>query len=351
MPNIPAFQTLRACYHLWDYKRLFRTGMNLRQIELLRALIRCETTVGAGEQLGLSQPAVSNALRQLEKQIGFPLFERINNRLFPTEEARMIFAESEPIFAMHSALAARVHDLKEHRTGLVRIMATPPLGYSAVPIALRNFLERRPQVRVFFDVRRFENVLRAIEEGEAELGFVMGLRKTPPTLESEMLFEGEMVCVMQRDHPLASREVIAPADLRGERLIALERGTRMGTLLREAFAQAQEPFAYAVEVRYANAACVLAENGVGVAVVDPLSAMYGHYPSLIALPFAPRTLVSASVVRSRKRSLSAQAQAFLDDMRLAAREAATKLKPARSSCPPPDRPEPSSRSIPIPRAT
>lgn len=305
--------------------------MNLRQIELLRALIRCKTTVGAGEQLGLSQPAVSNALRQLEKQIGFPLFERINNRLFPTEEARMIFAESEPIFTQHSALAARVRDLKEHRTGHVRIMATPPLGYSAVPIALRTFLGRRPDVRVFFDVRRFENVLLALEEGEAELGFVMGLRKTPPTLESEILFEGEMVCVMRREHPLAGRSAIRPADLRGERMIALERGTRMGTLLREAFAEAQEPFAYAVEVRYANAACVLAENGVGVAVVDPLSAMYGHYPGLTALPFTPRTLVSASVVRSRKRSLSAPARAFLDDMRLAAQEAATRLGPARPS--------------------
>jgi DNA-binding transcriptional LysR family regulator len=299
--------------------------MNLRQIEVLRALIRCETTVGAGQELGLSQPAVSNALKQLETQLGFALFERINNRLFPTEEARTIYAESEPIFTMHSALAARVRDLKEHRTGLVRIIATPPLGYSAVPIALKRFLGRSPKIRVFFDVRRFENTLSAVEDGHAELGFVMGLRDTPATLASETLFEGHMVCVMRQDHQLASRPVIRPSDLKNEPLIALEHGTRMGTLLRKAFAEASEVFSYAVEVRYANAACVLAENGIGVAVVDPLSAMYGHYPNLVALPFEPRTAVSASVVYSKKRSLSAPAQAFLQDMRLAVREATDAL--------------------------
>ena len=135
-----------------------------------------------------------------------------------------------------------------------------------------------------------------------------------------------MVCVMRKDHPLARHAVIRPSDLGQVPLIALEHGTRMGTLLRKAFAEAGEAFNYAVEVRYANAACVLAENGIGVAVVDPLSAMYGHYPNLVALPFEPLTVVSASVVHSKKRPLSVPAQAFLQDMRLAVREATDALK-------------------------
>ena len=68
--------------------------MNLRQIELLRAVVRCETTVRAAQELGLSQPAVSNAIKHLESQVGFPLFERVNNRLFPTAEARSLYKNS-----------------------------------------------------------------------------------------------------------------------------------------------------------------------------------------------------------------------------------------------------------------
>ena len=298
--------------------------MNLRQIELLRAVVRCETTVRATQELGLSQPAVSNAIKHLESQVGFPLFERVNNRLFPTAEARTLYEESEPIFTLHAALEARVQDIKENRAGHIRIIATPPLGYGVLPAALRNFLIKRPKVRVSFDIRRFEHVLESVENGTAELGFVMGL-DDDRGLDAETFFAGDMVCVMRPEHPLAAKATITPEDLRDAPYIALEQGTRMGTIVRRAFAQADVPFRFSVEVRYCNTACVLAESGVGVAVVDPLSPVFsGHY-DLAIRPFAPASEVRASAVRSRKRPISRAADAFLREVRLVAAETAAKL--------------------------
>jgi DNA-binding transcriptional LysR family regulator len=298
--------------------------MNLRQIELLRAVVRCETTVRAAQELGLSQPAVSNAIKHLESQVGFPLFERVNNRLFPTAEARTLYEESEPIFTLHAALEARVQDIKENRAGHIRIIATPPLGYGVLPAALRNFLVKRPKVRVSFDIRRFEHVLESVENGTAELGFVMGL-DDDRGLDAETFFAGDMVCVMRPEHPLAANATITPEDLRDAPYIALEQGTRMGTIVRRAFAQADVPFRFSVEVRYCNTACVLAESGVGVAVVDPLSPVFsGHY-DLAIRPFAPASEVRASAVRSRKRPISRAADAFLREVRLVAAETAAKL--------------------------
>ena len=129
--------------------------MTLRQLEILRALVRYRTTVAAGHQLGLSQPAVSNALKTMEAQAGFALFERINNRLFPTREAQELYKEAEAIFTRHDLLEAKLRDLKESRIGHLRIVATPPIGYSIIPHALKRFLARRPQLHVYFDVRRY----------------------------------------------------------------------------------------------------------------------------------------------------------------------------------------------------
>ncbi|MBN9452489.1 MAG: LysR family transcriptional regulator [Bosea sp.] len=298
--------------------------MNLRQIELLRAVVRCETTVRAAQELGLSQPAVSNAIKHLESQVGFPLFERVNNRLFPTAEARALYKDSEPIFALHAAFEARVQDIKENRAGHIRIIATPPLGYGVLPAALRNFLVKRPKVRVSFDIRRFEHVVESVENGTAELGFVMGL-DDDRGLDAETFFAGNMVCVMRPEHPLAVKATVTPEDLREAPYIALEQGTRMGTIVRRAFAQADVPFRFSVEVRYCNTACVLAESGVGVAVVDPLSPVFsGHY-DLAIRPFAPASEVRASAVRSRKRPISRAADAFLREVRLVAAETAAKL--------------------------
>ncbi len=64
--------------------------LNLRQLEILRAVMRLRTTVGAAREIGMSQPSVSNAIKSMESHLGFPLFHRVNNRLMPTEEARSL---------------------------------------------------------------------------------------------------------------------------------------------------------------------------------------------------------------------------------------------------------------------
>jgi hypothetical protein len=133
-----------------------------------------------------------------------------------------------------------------------------------------------------------------------------------------------MVCVMRRDHRLAEKDAISPADLKQTAFIALERGTKMGTIVREAFAKAGESFSFAVEVRYCHSACVLAEAGVGVAVVDPLSPLSSQ-GGLAIRRFEPESIVSASAVRSRKRPLSRAAEAFLKEVRLAAEQTASKF--------------------------
>ncbi|KRE06706.1 transcriptional regulator [Bosea sp. Root381] len=298
--------------------------MNLRQIELLRAVVRCETTVRAAQELGLSQPAVSNGIKHLEAQLGFPLFERVNNRLFATEEARALYRDSDPLFAMQAAFATRVTDLKENRAGHVRLIATPPLGYSVVPAALQLFLAKRPNMKVFFDIRRFENVIDAVDSGTAELGFVLGLGDHRG-LNSEVFFSENMVCAMRPDHPLAEKPVITPADLRSVPFIALERGTKMGTLVRQAFDKMAETYEFSVEVRYCNTACMLAEAGVGIAVVDPLSPLFAGRFKLATRPFEPASRVAASVVRSDKRPLSRAAEAFLREVRQVASGLAEKL--------------------------
>ncbi|MBL8699580.1 MAG: LysR family transcriptional regulator [Alphaproteobacteria bacterium] len=304
--------------------------MTLRQLEILRAVVRYRTTVAAARQLGLSQPAVSNALKTMEAQAGFALFERINNRLFPTREAQELYAQAEAIFAHHDLFATKLRDLKESRAGQLRIVATPPIGYGIIPAALKRFLAERPQVRVFFDVRRYEGVVESVETSLAELGFALGL-EAHPTLHSEAVFAGEMVCVMKPGHPLAKKKIVSATDMRDHPFIALERGTRLGEAVRDAFSKAGAPFRFAVEVRYCNTACVLADSGVGIAVVDPFSPFAGNGYGLVTRPFAPTTRAVAYATWSTARPLSRLAQAFLAEVHASARALGPRPAAAASS--------------------
>ena len=287
--------------------------MTLRQLEILRALIRHRTTVAAAQELALSQPAVSNALKTMEAQAGFALFHRVSSRLFPTAEALTLYEDSETIFALHAKLESRVRDLRDNRGGQLSIVGTPPLAHSLVPPALHRFLAARPGTQVFFDVRRYEGVIDAVVNHVAELGFALGFSHQPG-IAHEVLHVGTMVCVIPPRHPLAAQESVSAADLAGLPLIGLERGTRLGEALRTSFEQAAVPFVPTVEVRYCNTACVLAAAGVGVAVVDPFSPAQGGNHDLAVRPFHPATPAVAHVLWSQAKPLSRLAQVFLSEI-------------------------------------
>jgi DNA-binding transcriptional LysR family regulator len=292
--------------------------MNLRQLEILRAVVRHRTTVAAAEELALSQPAISNALKAMQAQAGFALFERVNNRLFPTAEAMALYKESEAIFALHAKLESRVRDLRENRAGHLSIVATPPLAYSIIPPALSDFLRRRPQTRMFFDVRRYEGIIDGVLSRVAELGFALGFSHHPG-IAHEVVHRGEMVCVLPPGHALAERDEISASDLVGRPFIGLERGTQLGEAVRDSFARAGAPFQPTVEVRYCNTACVLAAAGVGAAVVDPFSPRQSGNGGLVVRPFVPKTPALAHMLWSEAQPLSRLAKAFLSEVRQASR--------------------------------
>ncbi len=89
-----------------------KNDLSLRLLEIFDAVMRRRTTVDAAADLGISQPAVSNAIKALEKQLGLVLFERTRRQLLPTEESRRLLREIEPLFGMLRNVEEEVRDLQ-----------------------------------------------------------------------------------------------------------------------------------------------------------------------------------------------------------------------------------------------
>jgi len=291
-----------------------KNDLSLRLLEIFGAVIVHQTTVHAAADLGISQPAVSLAIKQLEEQLGFDLFERRNRRLQPTQEARILFAEIEPIFLNLRSLESRVRDLRAGRAGKLRVMATPPLGHSVVPQALRRFLESRDDVTVQYDVRRMENVIEEVELGTVDIGLVLSL-ESHPAIDVSVLQTDQMVALVPKGHPLCKSDVISPADCVEHDHIGLDRASRLGLMLRRAFEQRGTPYTPRVVVRYCHTAAVLANAGNGVAIVD-------HYtPSLITnmdlevRKFEPSINVPACLLTRKDTPLSRLSTEFVREIK------------------------------------
>ena len=290
-----------------------KNDLSLKLFEVFGAVIVHQTTVDAAIDLGISQPAVSIAIKKLEKQLGFCLFERRNQRLQPTTEARSLFAQIEPVLLQLRSVESHVRDLREGTAGNLRIMATPPLGHSIIPPALQNFLLARPEVLVHYDVRRMENVIKELETGSAELGLVLGVGSHPAvnvrTLHSEL-----MVALVHPAHPLASSVQVTPEDCLIHGHIGLDHLSRLGVLLRLAFEERGVPYLPRVTVRYCHTSAMLANAKVGVAIVDRYTADLMMEQGMIILPFRPRILVGACLLTRKDATLSRIAQAFVQSV-------------------------------------
>ena len=96
-------------------------ALNLRQIEVFRAVMITGSIRGASELLFVSQPAVSRLLAHTELRVGFALFQRVKGRLYATPEAKKLFREVESVYAGVQRVNQLARDLGEHREGILNV--------------------------------------------------------------------------------------------------------------------------------------------------------------------------------------------------------------------------------------
>ncbi len=293
-----------------------KPDISLRLLEIFGAMMRCETTVEAAEQLGISQPAVSNGIRQLENQLGVTLFERLHRRLEPTEEALLLFEEVRPVFSMLRNFSARARAIRHGTSGRLRVISTPPLGNTVAPLALARFLKDRPDVSVAYDVRRLEHVIDAVQSGAADIGLAVALERHP-SVNVEVLARTHMVALVPYGHEVATRQEVTVADLTTHGFIGLEIESRMGQMLRDAFERDGIAYEPRVEVRYCATAAVLAGVGVGAAVVDAYSAAYQSPMGLVQLPFQPPCEIPAVLITRKGIPRSRLLHGFIAELKRA----------------------------------
>src|SRR3954467_10843068 len=111
-------------------------ALNLRQIEVFRAVMCTGSLRGAAQLLFRPQPAVSRLLSQTETRLGFALFERIKGRLHATPEAKKLFREVQSVYAGIQRVNAMAEDLADNRHGALNIVSSTSVGQMFIPQAI-----------------------------------------------------------------------------------------------------------------------------------------------------------------------------------------------------------------------
>ena len=240
--------------------------LNLRQIEVFRAIMMAGSISGAGRSLHVSQPAVSRVLSLTESRLGYPLFERAKGRLTPTPEALRLYAEVEQVYGGIQRVNDLAIALGETGAGVLRVVCSASYGQRLVPRTLLAMRGRTERSRVDYRSVTFDELAGYFLTGRADVGLSMS-PPAHPHLHSERLGTVPIVCLMPKNHELAGHEIIRPNDFGATQWIGYPPGTPLAQALEPFFGEIC-PCSAAVEVHSPVTACAFVHQGLGAALVD-----------------------------------------------------------------------------------
>ena len=266
-------------------------GLGLRHVEVIYAVMLTGTITGAAAKLSVSQPAISNCVKDAEDRLGFPLFTRQYGRIFPTERALAIFSEIERSFTGLEAINTLCCALREQQWDRLVISSTPAWATAVLPRVLHDYLSEYPQLRCSVITRSSEYVQSLVSSCKADIGF--GLYSPPiPEVEQWEIAKAPLLCTLPKNHPLATRSRIHITDIAFERLITFSSVEGTDDLINEAFAlYGIEPLSV-VECPAALTVCAMIEAGVGIGLVHQISTHIFRDRNIVCLPFEPEISIS-----------------------------------------------------------
>jgi DNA-binding transcriptional LysR family regulator len=286
--------------------------MNLKQLQVLKAVMATGSTVGASSILQLSQSAISRHLTGLEAELGFELFIRDKGRLIARPEARALVPEVEELTEVLARVKRKAADLKAGAgsDALLRVAFPHSMTTTVLPSVLARFFEDRPRAVVEVLPGPYGAIERMIQEQSADFGFVR-LPPEDPGFDVRPLLQSSNVCVMGRNHPLASKDVIGLKDLARNDLILLGRQRTARHEIQHELRAARSAHHCRVEVHSVEAACACAAGGLGVAIVPALIASFFRSMPIEIRPFRPVRASDYGIITLPGMPLSRAAEAFV----------------------------------------
>ena len=260
-------------------------------LRLIRTISETGSLTAAARLLAISQPAVSQHVRRLERRLGTALIERSGRRIRLTEAGRILARHGASVSAAVEAAGAEVAALAGLRAGRVRVVAFPSLAATLLPAALALLRRRHPGLAVTFAEAEPPQALPALRAGRYDLavafdypGAELGRGEDDLSgLVTRHLLADAVVIALPTGHPLAGRDTVAVAELADQTWITGCSRCRGHLLHACASAGFTPTIAYATDDYVAVLGLVAA--GLGVAMLPGLvRPIAGRHPGVEVRP-------------------------------------------------------------------
>lgn len=285
-------------------------NFTFRQLKLLEAVARNSSFTRASEELHLTQPAVSIQIKQLEEEVGMPLFEHMGKKIFLTAAGREMYEFSRIIARQFTDIRTVLDDMKGIHHGKLDITVTSTAKYFA-PYLLAAFCRQHEGITVNLNVTNREAILRQLADNTPDM-VIMGSPPKGMNLVSDSFMSNPLVVIARPDHPLAQCGHIPLQRLLEESFIVRERGSGTRNAIERFMEQRGQAMVTTMEMSGNEAIkhAVMAGLGLGIVSMHTLE-MEFKLRRLVTLDVEGFPIVKDwYIVHREGKRFSAAAQAF-----------------------------------------
>jgi DNA-binding transcriptional LysR family regulator len=287
--------------------------MELRHLRYFVAAAEEENVSRAALKLHVSQPGISRQIRDLEDEIGFPLFERSAKALHLTSAGKIFLVEARAVLQHADDAVKKARAALNGTHGEIHVGYAPSLTVQILPPTLRAFQARFPHVRVALHDLSTEEMLAQLRNGELQLSLMVRLdRKMLRGLEFVELARYPMCVALAPKHPLAQSTTLTLDQIAGEPLIAYHRADypEYHAMLDKLFAAAGRKPRIAEEHDGVSGIVLAVESGGGFAFLPScVKCMVG--PRLNLIPLSAAVPEIPVVAAWRKEALTQAGKEFV----------------------------------------
>ena len=197
--------------------------MNLKDLKYLVALADTGHFGKAAERTFVSQPTLSAQLKKLEDYLGVKFVERQPKNVQLTEVGKAVVVRARRMLNEGDEIVALPRNNTDPFAGKLKVGLIPTIGPYLLPRMMRSIRKAVPQLGLMLYEYQTESLLKRLRDGEIDLG-IMALPVLQDGLESRTLYEESFTVALPTHHPLAAKNTIKVADLKGQTLLLLEDG-------------------------------------------------------------------------------------------------------------------------------
>lgn len=282
--------------------------MTFTQLKYFCSACRCHSLTGAANELFVTQPAISLAVRDLETEFGIVLFNRQNNRLTLTPDGELFYEKASYILEYYNEMQLTMNNHGKPARAL-RIGIPPILSSIFFPGMLDAYLDAHPNSNVTLEEYGSVRACDMILQDELDIALINMEMYHIDRLDSRILLHDQLVFCVSENHPLAAKDTLTISDLDEKRIILFNRDSVQNKLLKSRFdannvhpdiiMQGSQLYTMINFIRNGTCGCFLYES------------IMAGLPKFKAIPFLPPIKTDIGIVWKKGKYITSQMQELI----------------------------------------